>query len=212
MLAFPALLGWIVVTVSGANPHLERARAQLERLDERGALATLAEAKAWRGNSPHELALVYLYTGFAQAGLANLAAAREAFGTALLLDSTLSLGPEHSPRVRELWVKAGGKVTLPKPELPPGAVPTAEAGAAPATSSVQRWAGLGLVAASAGALVAGLVVGARAQGAFERATAAGDVDGTLSQHQAAVGGARLANGLYAASLTLGVAGVAVLVW
>lgn len=100
------MLGAAVAT---ENPHLQRAVKELESLDEAGALRTLEKARTWPKNSPHDLALVHLYLGLAHAGLSHGKQAVDAFQAALLLEPTLVLPPDASPRIREWWVKAGGE-------------------------------------------------------------------------------------------------------
>ncbi len=136
---------------ASANPHLPRAVAQLRALDEAAALKTLEQARAWTKNTPRDLAFVHMYIGLANAGLARDGEAQASFGKALLLDPDLELPRFASPRVRDWWTRAGGKVEaapapakaeagppVPPPQLalkPAAAVPPPAPVVGPATPS-----------------------------------------------------------------------------
>ncbi len=150
------MLGLIVLVVAaqtappppaaGPNPHLARAIEQVEDLEEQAALESLEQARRWPGISTLELARIHLYEGLAHAGLANGPEAISAFHAARLLDPSLALPKESSPRVREWWTQAtpGGQPG-PGPKAPPEVQGLPPAATAPppvlASSSpaIPRW-------------------------------------------------------------------------
>ncbi len=129
------LLFWVILQaapeVATDNPHLRRGVAQLAELDEAGALRTLEKARAWPKNTPHDLALVHLYLGLAYSGLSQGAKAVDAFRAGLLIEPELQLPADASPRIREWWVKAGGKLPEPAKPSPEPSKPTPEPVAEP---------------------------------------------------------------------------------
>ncbi|MBL8957633.1 MAG: hypothetical protein JNK82_43060 [Myxococcaceae bacterium] len=117
-------MGWLLLSAAllaaPENPHLKRGIEQLAEMDEAGAVRTLEKARAWPKNSPHDLALIHLYLGLAYAGLSQQSKAVDAFRAGLLIEPELELPADASPRIREWWVKAGGRPpTAPTVEPPP---------------------------------------------------------------------------------------------
>ena len=139
------------------NPFLPEAIQRIRDFDERTALQLLDQARRWPHNTPADLAQVHLYTGLAHAGLAHEREAVDAFRAALVLDASLRLPDDVSPRVKEWWLRAGGVVDVPAPVelLPPEktgiALPVEEPRAAPS----RRLTWTGALLAGAGAIVVG---------------------------------------------------------
>ncbi|MBL8949543.1 MAG: hypothetical protein JNK82_02115 [Myxococcaceae bacterium] len=192
-MSLPVALAFALAAAPTGNPLLDEAVRQYDALDEVAALSTLARAKAWPQNTPHQLALVHLYTGLAHAGLAHEAEALASFESALVLEPELELPPGLSPRVRAWWARAGGalreppsalrpadapRVDAPPPlEAPqrvePAAVPDLMGREAEAPVAVRRPLGIALAAAGAGALVAAVVLSVQAVELGNRANAEG---------------------------------------
>ncbi len=213
MWPFAALAVSLAAAPTG-NPLLDKALGQLDALDEVAALATLTQAKAWPSNTPHQLALVHLYTGLAHAGLAHEAEALEGFKSALVLEPELSLPASVSPRVRAWWLRAGGKAPEPPAAKKPAdaprldAPPSLEPAAAPRPAvleqrepepgvGVRRPLGVALAVAGVGALVAAVVLSVQAVELGNRANAEGRTIGDAQAlHAAAEQRAQLSTGLY----------------
>lgn len=147
---FCVTLCWLLASAASARGPpsqealLQRAKQQIHDLDSVGALRTLERVHSLSRLPAHDLAQIYLYRGLAHAELAEADSALAAFHSALLLDPSLELAEDVSPRVMDWWVKAGGKPKVPAepretpaPEAP-GLVPFAEAASRPPPTPVLR--------------------------------------------------------------------------
>lgn len=212
------------------NPHLARALAQIEALQERDALRTLEKARAWRENTPGDFALYHLYRGLAAAGLAQRKTAVESFRTALIIDPGLELPKAASPRVREWFEEAGGdpleKAAEPtqRPDLEsmPGAaaerpkwsetLPRPEVADNQARVRWPRWVALGFGLAATAAAAGGVASGISAAAAGDQAQASTQVEAATVLNRQAHASARTANLLYGTAGALLLAGGVFLVF
>lgn len=144
----------------GPNPHLARAIQQVQDLEEQAALESLELARSWPEVSTSELARIHLYEGLAHAGLANGQEAISSFHAARLLDPSLTLPTDSSPRVREWWAQAApssgvaqapggqpGSSRIAPPEVPPAATAPPPSRVS-SSSRVPRWVPYAVAAAA----------------------------------------------------------------
>lgn len=200
-LALVALVA--VATPSPApNPHLVTARAQVDRLEEEAALATLEKARRWPYNTPEELAQVNFLCALAHAGLANEAKAVEYFRLARKLDPSLQLSKSASPNVAAWWARAAPPPTdtPARSQLTPPVQlqPEAWTHSAPAQSRGRwnRWLGGGLAVAGAGAGATGLWFGSRSRQQEARSRSEERIDVAQAAYAQAGRDARVANTLF----------------
>jgi hypothetical protein len=155
----------LVVTLAATperNPHLPRAVEQLHSFDVEGALVSLEQAKRWPYNTERDLAEVNLYLGWAYAEVGNTSEALERFRLARLLTPGITLPPDASPKLLQLWVESGGAPADPPADPPPWIPPAAGLSSEPPPTQGPRWTLPTVVAAGAVvALAAALVAGSR---------------------------------------------------
>jgi hypothetical protein len=203
-------------TPQKGNPFLPKAIEQLRDLDESAALKTLEQARAWPQNTRAELAQVHLYTGLAQAGLVRADEAIASFRTALVLDPELRLPEGASPRVREWWVSAGGRVddAAAQPPEPGPSMAAASSRSSetppPVSSRKLRWLGVTLAGASLLGVGIGAVFGGRAASLAGQANREPRIVLAEPTYASAVGNALGANVLFVVGAVLSVG--AVVLW
>lgn len=212
-----------VAHAAAKDALLERAREELQRLDEKAALKTLEQARAQAKTSPDDLARVHLYTGLAYAGLADKPNAVKSFQTALVLLPDLELPTWVSPVVRTWWAEAGGQVP-PEPDAPlverrapPSVKDPAFTAPPPEITEPQqwkatRWVAIGLSAAAVGTAATGFLQGARAKAMASTAENELTLDRGLALRRQAESSATTANILFAVSGALAAAGAVTWVW
>lgn len=201
-----------------ANEHLARAIDQVQALDEQAALLSLAEARKSPTLSAGELALVHLYEGLAHAGLANGPDAIAAFHAARLLEPSLTLPAEASPRVREWWAQAApgtapeARATLePLPTVPEAPPPQlVEPTPVAAVSPVPGWAPYAAAGAAVVAAAGGIWSGIQASSHAQAANDAAGIAAASDLRRRAEREALTANLLYGGAVLLG--GGAAFLW
>lgn len=211
------------------NPHLQLAWQQVKSLEEKSALKTLQQARRWPKNSPSDLAWVNLVSGLAHAGLAEESAAIEDFRTAHVLDPSIALPAEVSPRVRDWWARA---VPEPKPaptvgpendapkttvltpahEEPPPRVVVTPMEREVERSHWARWTGVGLVAGAVVATSAAAVFATRMDSQAAFAQSASSAADAIRYRDSSRSSATMANASLVAAGALGASGVALITW
>lgn len=205
---------------ASAASALEEAIRQIQSLEPEAALSTLERERSREDITPAELAKVHLYTGMAQAQLAQVDRARESFRAARLLDPRLTLPEPASPGVRELWAKAAPAAkasitppaaTAPAPAVtaPPLSLPAEPARDAPAW---RTGLGIGMVVTGLAAVAGGIAFGLQRGSSAEAVKDEPDVGRALSLARTSHSQTRTANVLFGVGGALALGGGVLIVF
>ena len=188
------------------HPLLSKASAQIDDLNELGALQTLEKARPALERTP-QMARLYLLCGLAHAGLSHEAEAVENFQRALSVDPHITLPAGSSPRVQEWWVRALPPPVAPSTPPMTTLAPLTSSPPLPARHSLARWIGAGALGVAA--ILSGVAIfnGANASAQVRQAQKAGDVVEAQALERQAGAQARAANVFYGLGAAFAVGGV-----
>lgn len=112
------------------NPHTEWGLKFFHNLEYKRALEAFKQAREWKGNTPQDLAKIYVYEGITQCELMWMKKGKKSFRRALEHDSSVQLPEVTSPKIKALFKKVKSekenaeKPAAPKPApTPPVPVP-----------------------------------------------------------------------------------------
>jgi hypothetical protein len=106
-----------------SNPHTEWGLKFFHNLEYKRALEAFKQAREWKGNTPQDLAKIFIYEGITQCELMSMKKGRQSFRQALEHDPSVQLPKSTSPKIQALFKKVKSEKEKEKP-APPTSAPT----------------------------------------------------------------------------------------